>query len=425
MKDQTIDRTSFTLDVSAITDDQEVLNGLTGMQPDLRNQLVEGYSPPLAKFEEYLEKDKERPLPRDKKEELLMMLEAHIKRCVHDEADYAELLNNAEKIVLKAKAMEKEVKAAEQRKNAAVAAAKAAEKEAEKAERIVKQKEEANATKSEIAVAKADVAKKKERVRERAAIADKSIRTLASLKKVESNATIISHYAYMHQAIKNDRPKAEIAEELAARFEGQFIKDFAFRHAIEVKDNKGNVIYSNINKEILSSINYKNKKGELVPVYDKEKGVYNKETLTPEEQKLFESKLVERTGASLEQLQYIKARYNQRSLMAMPTALGVANEFGTKDNVLADRGDPRQETWTVDLDSKGIPSLQRLQVKATTYNTEYELNEDGSKYIDDYGNASPTGGKVAYANTVTEVDLTSLAGNHKQQRSPLCHFQLR
>ena len=157
----------FTLDISAVMQDEQVLGALGEMQPFLREQLIESYSPVLARFEQYLAKGNlDSPIDGNDKADLVIMIREQLKVALPKGTDIDTYLEAPE--------------------------------------------------------------------------------TLTG----GSNANICRHYGYLLNAINQNKTKIEIATDLKARFEGQFIKDFPFRHAVRVVDQNGQELSANINKEI-------------------------------------------------------------------------------------------------------------------------------------------------------------------------------
>lgn len=294
----------FTIDISGIMNDPSLVRK-EDVQPFLRDQLVESYSPVLKKFETFLATNKTATHFSDaEKDALLALIEDQLTDILPKETSLEDFLKNT-----------------------------------------------ANLTGG-------------------------------------SNSNLASHYAYMHDAISKNNSKAEISNELTERFSIQFIKDFPFRHHAKIIDQNGREISADINQEILE-----------------EMGLIGKESMSQKEQKIFTSKLVEKVGISPAQMQYLQARYNQRSLGAFSSSLGMKSETGIDNIKLLI---PREEIWTININENGKRNLDKLEIKATTCNDGYERDEDGSILKDRYGVYNPTGVEIPYADIALSVDLSSL-----------------
>jgi hypothetical protein len=186
------------------------------------------------------------------------------------------------------------------------------------------------------------------------------------------NQNINRHLGYLYNAITvADMPIVPVAGKLNELFQGQFDTDFLLRNKIILIDTKGKLLYDgkDINGIIIADL-------ELDT------------SLTQKQRNLFEQRFIEMSGCSPAQMQFIKARYNQRSIVGIGSVLGVEAEDGSTNNVLPS-DDPIKAFWVVNLDENNKPTLLEVNIETKVCN-----------FVNDQ--------KLPYATISYKADLRSL-----------------
>ncbi len=217
-----------------------------------------------------------------------------------------------------------------------------------------------------------------------------------------SNSNSLTHLYNLRKKLHANKDKEAIVRELSEAYQGQFKRDFPFRHAVKIVDENGKILHENLNKEIIDGIINNRPQSQQTE---------NKEYLSPAELEIFKKEFMKKSGANEEQMNYIIARYNQRSIGSFSASLGIQEENGIFKNIQSISTHPREETWTVKTKEDGRLTLSKLKIESTIYNPEYELDDKRKVLIDEYGNKSPTGEYLPYAKMAIEVDIEKLSRN--------------
>ena len=186
------------------------------------------------------------------------------------------------------------------------------------------------------------------------------------------NQNINRHLGYLYNAITvADMPIVTVAGKLNELFQGQFDTDFLLRNKIILSDTKGKLLYDgkDINGIIFADLKLDT-------------------SITQEQRNLFEQRFIEMSGCSPAQMQFIKARYNQRSIVGIGSVLGVEAEDGSTNNVLPS-DDPIKAFWVVNLDENNKPTLLEVNIETKVCN-----------FVNDQ--------KLPYATISYKADLRSL-----------------